>query len=504
MMQLISQTNSIFPLNNLKNCNNPDYPFVNGMSFTIPRQTPTQLAAQAVLFQPNLIHDSKISKKITPIGKDSSSTPIQDQDIDEDVSEEFVKNFNTHFGNNSNPKKAARLIEKMRRLGGLMPPLESESIDIPAARLGLSILAGLNKLTYKLQSLENLIVLLQNDKIEKETSIGLVTLAINLMTQMNRVLMQSETVDVQIKISEAYSIVAELLQRHYSKKHINGITKELKLELIETIKALEALNTQENDQLDFYVHLALEGVKRLIDDRKELFDLIERFYHLAAAIISLERYDAGTCFLELSRAFKDLDPNIPNAWYNGVLILKDLAKDAKGDINKLIGIQTLVREKYKQFDWKFAYAAIGIFHDIALHGQTKNIRKLAFFGIKLFGPDFPGLITFVDSQHLPKKIDLHPLIHFKKPIKRDPNIQIRYASIEYLISIANEALDSDLRKKAKTTLLSRLSLEKNPTILKLIEEAIPKEPIKQRKWLSENGQEKQHIVWLHRKKSSSS
>ena len=66
------------------------------------------------------------------------------------------------------------------------------------------------------------------------------------MKRMNRELMQTEIIDVQIKITQVYTLVAELLQRHYAKKHINAITKELKIELIETTKALQALNTHED------------------------------------------------------------------------------------------------------------------------------------------------------------------------------------------------------------------------------------------------------------------
>lgn len=421
-------------------------------------------------------------------------------DSEEDVSKEFVENFNAHIGNFSNQKKALRLIKKMRRLGGLITPLKDELIDIPAARMGLSILAGVNKLSYKMQSLDDLILLLKKDKIEKDTSIGLVALAINLMGQMNRVLMQTETVDVQIKITLAYSLVAELIQRHFSKKHINAITKELKIELIQTIKALEDLNAHENARLNFHVNLALEGLKRIVDDRKELFDLIERFYRLAAAIVLLERYDAASCFIEMGKVFKDLSPSIPNVWYNGVLILRDLAKVATSDIDKLIGIQSLVRDKYKTFNWKFAYAALEIFHDIAIKGSSKKIRKQAFEGIKIFGPDFPGLLSFVNCNQLPTALSLKPMLHFKRPIHKNPNIEIRYAAIEYLISVSKNSPDYDIRKKARMSLLLRSRIEKNAAIVKLIEESIPIQASEQMKWLRENGVNTKNVVKIHRRK----
>lgn len=418
---------------------------------------------------------------------------------DEDVSPELVTKFNTHIGNFENQKKAKILIEKMRRLAGLIPSAKNEPVDIPAARIGLSILAGLNNQTLKMQALDNLILLLKNDKLEKETSVSLVTLALHLMNKMNRILIQTEIVDVQIKIAEAYSIVAELLQRHYSKKHINGITKELKLELIDTAKALEALNTHEDAKLDFYVSEALEGIRRLIDDRKELFDLIERFYHAGAAMVTFYRYDPASSLQELALIFKELDPSFPNAWYNGILILRDLARQSKTDVKKLISLQALVRQKYRSFDWKFSYAALDILHELTLYGKTKQIRKIAFEGIKVLGPDFPGLISFVNSKDLAKQLDLTPILHFHRPKRKNPNIEIRRAAIENLIHIAKTTHDPSIRKKAKSMLLLRSRIEEEQSIRTQISEMVPNSTQDLVKWLKEETDNlSAHVVRIHR------
>lgn len=412
--------------------------------------------------------DRKPPFSVVVINIDQRLPPAHDEGgkgEEEDVSQEFVTEFNTHIGNNTNKEKAQNLIKKMQRLGGLISPREQQEIDIPAARLGLSLLAGLNHPKYKMEALGSLLVLLQHDSLEKETSINLVNLAITLMKQMNRELMQTEILDVQIKITQVYSLVAELLQRHYAKKHINAITKELKTELIATTKALEALNTQEDQKLNYYSKLALEGVRRLVDDRKELFDLIERFYHAFAAILSFQNSDIANGFQELAHTFKDLDPHIKGAWYNGILILNELLKGAKTDPDKLMGIQVLLREKGPQFNWKFTYAALEAFFELSLHGTTLKIRETAFQGIRVFGPDFPGLISFVDEQSLSKYIDLSPMVHFKKPRRKNPNTFIRYSCVEFLAKIAQESQDPTIKKKAKLILTQRLSLEEDTTIL---------------------------------------
>ena len=47
------------------------------------------------------------------------------EEAEEDVSEEFVTEFNKHYGNESNIEKAERLIKKMRLIGGLDKDAES-------------------------------------------------------------------------------------------------------------------------------------------------------------------------------------------------------------------------------------------------------------------------------------------------------------------------------------------------------------------------------------------
>lgn len=457
------------------------------------------------IMQNAFVQQTQSSSKAQPIFfiyNHAGKKKTRKKDKEDDVSEEFVQGFNDHIGNSKNEKKAQRLIEKMRLLGGLIPSINHQKIDVPSARLGFSILAELNHPQYKMEALDHLIELLQNDNNEKESSVNLVTLAIKLMGKMNRELFQTEIIDIQIKITQAYSLIAELLQRHYAKKHINAVTKELKLELIETIKALESLNSQQDPQLNLYVHLALEGVRRLVDDRKELFDLIERFYHLLASAAASQIADAYTCFIELSAAFRDLDPHLPNVWYNGVLIINALAKEARDDPNKLAGIQVLIGEKRKVFNWKFTYAALDVLYDLTVHGQTAKLRKTAFEGIKMLGPDFPGLASFANCQDFSKHVDMSPLVHFKKPQKRDPNIIIRLGCAKHLIRIADNAPDMAIRKRAKQLLIRRLQAEKDEGVRDYLERHVPKIQEEQEWWLKNDSGT--NIVRIHRRRTKQS
>ena len=281
--------------------------------------------------------------------------------------------------------------------------------------------------------------LLKEDPLTKESSIQLIPLTIKLMQTLDNELMQSELIETQAKIAEAYSLAVELIQRHYNQKHINAITQELKTQLIKTTSALEDLNTQEDVKLAFHAKAALEGIRRIVDDRKELYDVVERFFHLtAAAGAALTRNDCATVISQLALTFKDLDPHIKKSWYNGMLIFKELGKEGISDPEKLRALQAIVGNKYHQYSWKYAYAALSVLTEITINGKTESIRQQAF-GVKLVEVDLPGVGSFADCEQLTLHRDMKQIKHFKTPGMKDPNINVRQACVENLIRISQEA-----------------------------------------------------------------
>ena len=234
-----------------------------------------------------------------------------------------------------NLKKARHLILKMRQLAGLDP--SDLRIDIPSARLGLCLLAGLNNQEIKLLALENLLDILKKGCYTKEESIQLIGLSIKLLKLMERELIQTVDLEAQNKIAQVYSVLAETLHHHYGKKHINGITKELKNELVGSAKALGNLNRLEDARLKFNVNCALEGVRRLKDDGKELFILLEGIFHLTSGAVSLYFKDAQAfgSIEKLIKIFTEIDWHAPLlftkkiSWYSAVLVLKDCTQAIK-------------------------------------------------------------------------------------------------------------------------------------------------------------------------------
>jgi hypothetical protein len=400
------------------------------------------------------------------------SSPIVKEEEEEDVSEAFVTNCNEHIGNEGNLQKAWRLLKKMRMLGGLEPT--EEQIDISASRKGLCILTALDHHKLKIAALDSLVELLERDDASDESGEDIVKLGISLIERMNRNLMQTEKVQTQKKFARAYNSVAELIQREYGRKNIGGITEELRTELIKTARKLEDLNTHEDPELHFIVESALEGVKRLKDDRKELFELLERTYHLIMAGLSL--YFDGDFALpeQLEKAFIGIDPRFQHAWYDGVFVINALAKKAVDDFTALKSMQALIKSKYDKLDWKFLFGAINQFEWLAIHGATLSIQQSALKGHKKMEEELPGIDFFVNCHHFDKKPDMKPLIHFCAPKLKDPNILIREACVRSLFNVIAQSQDSKIRFHAKMTVLERLKVEEDMQVHETILSGLPK------------------------------
>jgi hypothetical protein len=422
-------------------------------------------------------------------------TPNEKRKKREDMTEKFVQQFNGHRGNREMVAKAERLLKQNRALANLEAAEGEKYVDIPSARRNFVLLAKLANQEIKMKALDNLIQVLNKDDISPNTAFELIVLAIDLMKEMNRELIQTQLVDEQIKICQAYGIIAELIQRHYAEKHLGGITMELHQQLAETAKTLEDLNTHGDPRLHFAVEYALEGIKRLHDDRKELFELCGGIYYLLVSAVAFYGTDISTFNETSSKILKNLDVRITNSWYDVTLLFNEFAKDAQNDISKLILMQAIVGEKCKDLDWKFLYNAIEKFEYLAIHGETPEIRKRALMGEKHLTNSDLGILDFLNFDKFPRKTNLKPIIHFKPPVLKDNNVIIRYLCNDVLVNIAKESPDIKIRKKAKRYLLQSLKQKKDQLqkgdikrdriILEMLERQIPLQEDEQKKWVEE-------------------
>jgi tetratricopeptide (TPR) repeat protein len=449
---------------------------------------PLRSEVPSTIVKQNLSYDltSRNSNPITTavaISGHQESSKKEDSNA-EDVTEKFISRFNSHRGNSENVAKAQRLLIKTRQLAGLEPSEGDPYIDIPSARRNLFLLAGLNHQELKMAALSSLIEVLEADQIKRNTAFDLIVLAIDLMKQMDRELMQTVLVDEQICICQAYGMVAELIQRHYAKKHLGGITAELKTQLIQTAKTLEDLNTHSHPSLHFAVEYALEGIKRLRDDRKELFEIFERMFHLLTAAAAFQNNNYETFTDQFQKVYQGLDIRITHSWYDFTMLFNELAKNANKDRGQLSILQFMVKEAVN-LDWKYLFNAIDKFGKIAREGSTLSVRKAAFMGQKIVNGQYPGIIDFIDFNEFELKTSLKPIIHFKAPVSRDNNIRIRHLCIEILTRIALESPHSSLRKRAKQALAQRLKQEDDPGIVELIANIVPAKSSQKTLWVNE-------------------
>lgn len=401
----------------------------------------------------------------------SAISEVKKKWMHEGLSKEFITFYNSHFCNDEKDEIAEHFLNQSLEQAGLRPNPSHHKLNIPAARMSLCLLAQLNSYQFKTEALDALLQLILKDEIEDRPGAGdqLMNLALELLNNMNRELFQTELVDVQIRIAKIYNALTELMQRQYAKGIINGLTKELRVQFIATANALQALNTQENTELSFHIKCALEGVYRLKDDRKELIDAIEKIFHTASAIASAATEDVDACTNRLVETFKGIDLHKKSSWYSYVLILHALKKEALNDPNKLAAIQIMVRDNKKKLNWKFTYAAMEALNDVCTDGATEQIRRKAFEGIKQLGLDFPGLASFADCTELDPYHEIFTrLVHFKSPRMKNPNIPLRKRCVEHLIELSKSDTDTLIQHKAKMILDKRLKLEKEPSILDVL------------------------------------
>ena len=346
----------------------------------------------------------------------------------------------------------------MRILAGLHPSSVPDSIDIPSARMGFALLAGLNNHDLKMEALNHLEYLLENDPVTDTSSIQLVALTMKVMKQMDREIMQTEILEVQVKTAKIYGLLTELLQRHISKKHINAITDDLRAQLLTTARALLDLNRLEDPRLDFFVTSALEGIKRILDDHKGLYEIIDRLYNTAMLGVSFYFKDLNHAPTYTDNAFGNIDLKIKFSWYDLALTALALGRKAMTDDRSLAALQHFAFLHASKNNWRFVYLVVDILTNITINSPDEKIRRAAFQGRARF-EEFPGVIAFKSYNKLGKELKIKPMVFLNRPKRINLDGIIRLATAKALIRISEESPDLDVRKRARTEFLSAYQFE---------------------------------------------
>lgn len=418
---------------------------------------------------------SQAVKKKRADAKSKKSKELADQALH--VTDAMVEEWNAQVGNLRNDEEYDKLLNKFMQLAGMVP--STFHPNIPLARIGFLKLAGYKntKPDKKMAALECLLILLKNDSYTQESANRLIELAIGLLTLLSRFDIQQMTTKAVIKFAEIYKVLGETIHIHSGKKHFPLITKETKQELMDAANSLEALNNG-NRKVEFYTACAGEWYHRLKDDTQELYVACQRIYKLitSAGVVYFNQPEEGLQRFEDALKITDTHlPNLPGNWYNGLIVIKQLAFDIRNpDANNLdalhnpipritlggsdsviqninmdsdsykkgkaerrvaklkpifdehekihpasdmIRLLSFIKHTHKKTDWKFSMAAIEELLRIVLDPKTTLQTKLiALRGMTFNGNDKKKDITLPGLSHFIGCKTLHRDIALFKPL----------------------------------------------------------------------------------------
>lgn len=333
--------------------------------------------------------------------------------------------------------------------------------NIPAARDYLFKLAQISPRSYANQKAKiwNLFIQIsQQDPISAKTAHGVVGLTIDLVKILNRDLIQSETIEMQTLIVQAYAFSIELILRHFEKGTIGAVTEEHRNALLLTSENVDKLNAKKDPHLHVRIKMADEAARRVKGDLKTYLAIFKRLQSFGDALKCAWDKDLSGFLKNLVKTFDGLEKNIKKEWYDLLMKLLYATWGAERDRGQLVALQTIL-EKYENEDhsWKFKAAILGRLHQIARFGETDEIRRWAICGDTSIKTK--GLIDFVT---------------FASP-KKEVQHCVRFFVIKSLYDIAENATDLAVRKDARIALTLALSSETDPVIRDFIVTNIPAE-----------------------------
>ncbi len=335
--------------------------------------------------------------------------------------------------------------------------------------------------------MDTLIDVLRQDAVEEESAPGLVTLATNLMKQLDRDLTQRNTIKIQTKISTAYAVLMDLILRHYAAKHNGAVTAELKAQLLKTSKDLGALNTQDDPDLTQAVSLASEGIKRIQDDNNAMMEAVRRVGSAIDAVAKAYNKDVGGALNSLIEACKGLGDKIKLPWFGRAYALGGLFKLVQKDPKQLEKLHAFY-EKH-QDDHRIAYLYIDFLASLVQNGPD-SIRQEAY----------KKLLTFKNCHQFSKELSLiDPIARFSKPKLFDMNLVITRRVYQHLIMLAEKGPNATIRIAARQELIAQWNSQneqqkgvKDHALdvvndwIKLLKPAIPQGADERKAWLADS------------------
>jgi ankyrin repeat protein len=257
----------------------------------------------------------------------------------------------------------------------------------PSVRSDLCKLSCISEVYYgarKAEVFDLLRRLFETDPATKQTVAGVLTEAIKLNNQFGTAHLLS--IPFQQKLARTFSAAVALYLRHYEKKdHVNAVTQPQKEEFLKTIKQFESLNTQKDTSLRFAQKMAHEALKRLVSDRKEIEDMLDRMGLVADALKSAYNKDLAQFCSKMAAAFKDIGDKMPKKWFEAYYAMQKAIWMVNDDLQRIDFIAVMLATKKTDYGWKFIYGALEDLETIVgRKGQRRECTERALAQVEKF------------------------------------------------------------------------------------------------------------------------
>jgi ankyrin repeat protein len=226
--------------------------------------------------------------------------------------------------------------------------------------------------------------LLEKDPVTKQTAGGVLKVAIDLNSQFGTAHLLS--IPFQQKLARTFSAAVALYLRHYEKKdHVNAVTQLQKEEFLKTIKQFESLNTQKDTSLRFAQKMAHEALKRLVSDRKNIDDMLDRMSLVADALKSAYNKDLAQFCSKMAAAFKGIGDKMPKEWFEAYYAMQKAIWMVNDDLQRIDFIAVMLATKKTDYGWKFIYGSLEDLETIVERkGQRRECIERALVQVEMF------------------------------------------------------------------------------------------------------------------------
>jgi hypothetical protein len=217
------------------------------------------------------------------------------------------------------------------------------------------------------------------------------------------------------------------------------IYERVQEELVKQMKEVKSITSKNDYEMLFEIACIKEALKIIKSNENDALGLFQSVFKIK---------ETGELFAGFLRQYK----KITKQWYSKLVSMRYVSYEAKKDKEKLAQLQEMIPEKG---DWKLMYGVVRILGDIAINGETEEIREKAYFGAE----EKKGLKDFIDYN--------------RDKEKGQRAIRGEVAKLLYALVKQGESVDEESQEKqifaAIKALEERKESEKDEEVKKVLE-----------------------------------